>query len=292
MLIKSGALLSFTMEDADGSKITITKSNFDNILIKKTFGVKVIVRASTFGISKLNCANFKAALKMDGNRLYVNLWPFTDNGKNNGGEKTPAKSDEFAETKSKVQDINDKMESKIDLFYELPDDHAAKFSFKEWTATGITIPVKYRFKNSRATITEDANGNKAQTSVSTETFSASANAVLFAGHSWGDTKFIHRKKIGNREISKKITLGAFIGFSALEIATSNSDRRLGNTNFDPDGTIGTFNYGVGMIGSYNKISMGVFAGIDNGVGDLAQSWIYNGNPWIGVGIGYELFKLL
>lgn len=49
-------------------------------------------------------------------------------------------------------------------------------------------------------------------------------------------------------------------------------------------------YGGGIIFELNKIQLGVLAGADAAFGDLSSDFVYQNAPWIGFGLGYDLFK--
>ncbi|WP_281989730.1 hypothetical protein [Aquimarina aggregata] len=42
--------------------------------------------------------------------------------------------------------------------------------------------------------------------------------------------------------------------------------------------------------AYNKINLGVFVGWDKIVGANRDNWLYNDKAWLGVALGYDLFK--
>ena len=259
--------------------------------------MKEKLRAGTFGISIKNDIIYKAGLLFEDDKLYVNLWPFkegTTDQAQEGIKKTIVRIDDDDKKEtitSEDNDLNKSKETREILFYEIPDDHTAKFKFTEVTLTAITIPLKYRFRNDRDAIDTSDENNPMEISIKSEEFSTSVNLAFFGGWTWGKTQFTHRKKIGNRTFTSKNTIGAFIGSSAVELKSTNTDITLDQPQGDREGTFGTISFGVGYVKSWNKISVGLFGGIDKGVGRVAESWIYDGKPWLGIGVGYDLFKL-
>ncbi|GAB5401664.1 MAG: hypothetical protein Aureis2KO_32490 [Aureisphaera sp.] len=295
-LIEDGVLPKIELKDCSGNILLIDKSNFDKVKTKNLIGVKVTVRAKTFGSDKDNSNFYRAGLLMEKNRLYVNLWPFKENSRNNDkqGESgiSVNASDDSGEVDLKADtNLNKSRETREVLFYEIPDDHMAIFRFTEFTMNAITIPLKYRFRTNRDAINTNENEMVEQISISSEEFSTSINIALFGGYSWGKTKFTHRKKIGNRIKNNKNTIGAFLGSSAVELKGSNTNIRINQVQSDREGTIGTISFGIGYVKSWNKISLGVFYGIDKGVGRVSKNWVYDDRPWLGIGLGYDLFKL-
>ncbi len=166
---------------------------------------------------------------------------------------------------------------KEEIYYlELKNRQTIKIPFFEWTVNTMTLPLKYRFKNEDDDISEE--------------FTTAFNVNLFGGFSFGTTKFFHRKKVGNKTINRKITLGALLGASTVELNSSNT-----SAADDPLGegvkiTKGLRTLGIGAVYSYNKINFGLFIGSDKSIGKDAKKWNYNNSLWFGVGLGYSLFS--
>ncbi|MFS4469137.1 hypothetical protein [Maribacter sp. 2210JD10-5] len=182
-------------------------------------------------------------------KLYVNIWNFP---------KSTYKDDE------------------TDLYYTLRDGQTAKLNFKEFTTTALTIPFKYRPEHS---------GNVEVKSF----FSTTFNAGLFMGATTGRTKFHYRKKVGNKTVEEKLSLGVFLG-AASETLTANNVFNNALTDSKTQ-TIGLFSRGLGIIYSRDKISAGFFMGWDKGLGSLSSNWHYDNRLWLGIGVGYDIFKL-
>lgn len=303
-LVAKGVIPSIELKDCKGNVYLIDKSNVNNPATKKLIGTKEILRAGTFENSTKNIKTYKAGLLFKEDKLYVNLWPFKEKSSDNekdeqvqlGIKKTVVviqdnNKDDNEKVLSDDNNLNETRDTREVLFYKIPDDHTAKLKFTEITLTAITVPLKYRFKTDRAAIDASDEENPMQISIESEEFSTSVNVAFFGGYTWGNTKFTHRKEIGNRTFTSKNTLGVFIGSSALELKAANSDITIGQPEGDREGTFGTISFGIGYIKSWNKISIGLFGGIDKGVGRVADVWIYDGKPWLGIGIGYDLFKL-
>ena len=302
-LVATGVIPSIELKDCAGNVYRIDKSNVDNSTTKRLIGVKETLRAGTFGISKENEDTYRAGLLFKEDKLYVNLWPFKEktDGQDDDHQAQEGikimvttyldKDDNNENVISDDNDLNITKDTREVLYYKIPDDHTAKFKFTEYTMTAITIPLKYRFRTDRAAIDASDEENPVQISIESEEFSTSVNVAFFGGYTWGNTKFTHRKKIGNRIFTTKNTIGLFVGPSAVELKATNTDITLGQPQGDREGTFGTVSFGIGYVRSWNKISVGVFGGIDKGVGRVAEAWVYDGKPWLGVGIGYDLFKL-
>lgn len=315
-LVVNKVLPKIKLRDCSGNIIIIDDSNVNNTSVKKLVGMTENLRANTFGDSEKNDVSYKAGLLFEKNKLYVNLWPFIENdnkkndNKDNDNKDNDKQSDSgIKKTIKKIEkedkdlvkydesltkedkNLNDEKDTSEILFYEIPDDHTAKFDFTEITLTAITLPVKYRFKTNRQTLDTSNEENIREINDNTEEFSSSINIAFFGGYSWGRSNFTHRKKIGNKTTTFKHTLGAFLGSSAIELSSINTNITLGQPQSDREGTFGALSYGLGYVFSWNKISVGVFSGIDKGIGRVSESWIYDGDIWLGFGVGYDLFKL-
>lgn len=158
------------------------------------------------------------------------------------------------------------------LFYKLKDRQSMRLGFDELTITALTIPIKYRFKGEGEL---------------NEEFSSSFNVNLFAGYSIGKQLFFHRKKVGNKTNIWKFTFGGFIGGNVIEMNSSNSKWEDTNRKINQ----GALSYGFGIAYSFNKVNLAAFVGWDKIVGENRDLWNYNDKAWLGLGIGYDLFKL-
>lgn len=296
-LVKDSILSEVTVKDCSGNSLKFNLTNINNKRLLALIGKTITVRAKTFGNENHNNSPLKAGLLLEKGKLYVNLWPFIE--KENGTNSKQAdegiattKKDSIVEIEFKEKEsTNDQKESRTILFYEIPDDHTAVFNFEECTLTAITIPLKYRFRTNRNAVDARDPENPVDINIASEKFSSSINISLFGGYSWGKTKFTHRKKIGNRTKTNKNTIGLLLGSSAVTLETTNTNITTTQLQGDKEGTIGTVSFGLGYIKSWNKVSFGLFTGIDKGVGRVSNTWIYNGKPWLGIGLGYDLFKL-
>lgn len=301
-LVADTILPKIELKDCSGNILLINLSNVDNPLLLKMIGKTLIVRAKTFGKDTDNNNEYKAGLLMKDDKLYVNLWPFkekaygsSDGQVQEGIAKTINLYDDETnddEVKNKENEsLNVKRETSEALFYEIPDDHTAIFKFTEYSINAITIPLKFRFQTDRKTLDTSDENNIKEITVRSEEFSSSINLALFGGFSWGKTKFTHRKKIGNRIRTIKNTFGAFLGSSAVVLSPGNTNITLNKPLGDAEGTIGTVSFGLGYVKNWNKLTIGAFYGIDKGVGSVSKSWTYDGKQWLGIGVGYDLFKM-
>lgn len=159
------------------------------------------------------------------------------------------------------------------LYYKFEDRQSMKLAFKEWNVSGLTIPLKYRFKSQ---------------DVSPE-FSSSVDLNLFVGRTiFGRTNFFHRAKVGNISNSYKLSGGVFVGASTYKLNNSNTSSHEEPIPKGEEITEGLASIGLGTSFSFNKINLGLFYGCDFGVGNNSKKWNYNKKPWLGVAVGYSL----
>ena len=292
-LVKKNLLPKVLFTDCSGNSIEINSKNINNQAVIDLISAKVIRRAKIYDNEKTSTKKntYDGGLLFKDDRLYVNFWPFIPPKKKGDKKKKDKNTQELLTDATAKNKLNIDNESREELFYKLPDDHTAIFHFTEFTVTAITIPLKYRFQTDRDALDASDAENITEINIKSEEFSTSVNLALFGGWTWGKTKFTHRKKIGNRTNTKKNTLGLFLGSSSVEVKATNTNITLAQPQGDREGTFGTISFGLGYVKSWNKISIGLFTGIDKGVGRVSEAWIYDGKPWLGVGVGYDLFKL-
>lgn len=149
--------------------------------------------------------------------------------------------------------------------------------FTELTFTSLTIPLKYRFRDKEDKLEEE--------------FSSGINLNFLLGFSYGETKFIHRDKVGNKANTWKVTGGFVLGTGTVVLNSANTSLAPSPLASGESITKGLFTFGYGATYSYNKINIGLFLGKDYSVGNKSSKWNYNKRFWLGFGVGYSLFKL-
>lgn len=148
--------------------------------------------------------------------------------------------------------------------------------FTEFTISSVTIPLKYRFGDDSRNISEE--------------FTSGINLNFLIGYSYGNTSFTFRDKVGNKTNTWKLTGGIIFGASTLQL--NNANTSASNEPIEAGNTIsqGLFSFGFGATYSFNKLNFGLFYGWDYSLGDTSEKWNYDKEPWLGLGIGYSLFK--
>lgn len=208
--------------------------------------------------------DFKGVLKFEENIVYVT-------------EVKRSKEKPKEENKEQIASFEANQQTKDNnklYFYELENGQTLRLGYRSFALNTLTIPVKYRFKGRIKEIEKDV--------------SASISGVLHGGITWGWTSFTHRQGTVNETNDWNLTFGPILGVS---VVTLNSKNTLGEVLEDTE-TInkGLVSTGFGLTFTFNKFAGGVFYGWDYAVGDLSNNWYYNKRPWVGVGIGFSLFK--
>ncbi len=138
-----------------------------------------------------------------------------------------------------------------------------------FVSSAITIPIKIRFGDgSDGTDIMDENGNRRRFS----DFEGNVNVGVAAGlrikASKSGTDFFNF--LGG------ISIGASkINSDTAEVATETNASIL--TPF------------LGVLYEYNDFELGIFYGWDHISGSVGRTWVYQGKPWLGVGLGYKVF---
>lgn len=171
------------------------------------------------------------------------------------------------------------------LYYKMSNRRYIRLPFQEISISGITIPLKYRLKNKDKTAIVDGESIFLQ-----EEFSTGININAFVGYTFGWTTFLYRKHVGNREIVNKITLGGLLGTSTVELNSSNTNL-AGDDALNETIKKGLLSTGFGVVYVRNKFNLGIFLGWDYAVGDSANLWNYNKEPWLGFAIGFSVLDI-
>jgi hypothetical protein len=97
---------------------------------------------------------------------------------------------------------------------------------------------------------------------------------------------------GDNEIVKdwSVTVGGFFGASTVQVdsATSLSAAKpvTSATN------VGVVSPGVTVLAGFRGVEFGLFGGLDFGVGSAGHRWDYDHRPWLGLGVGFNVWSLL
>lgn len=168
----------------------------------------------------------------------------------------------IVDKKGRVQDASEV------YHYTLRNRQSLKLNFQQWALSALVIPIKVRapFRN--------------------RAYFAQANVGLFFGHTWGQTNFVHRTKIGNHQYDKKISFGGYLGFEKLNFKFQRFEGAP-----EEERNTALMSWGLGILTSYQNFSIGLLGGVDLGLGNNVTEWTYHGKYWMGLSVGYALFSI-
>lgn len=155
----------------------------------------------------------------------------------------------------------------------------------------IVIPIKYRTKRTNVPIGDTGNSEFKRI----EEFSTNFNVNAAFGLSFGNTKFARPSK-GNefKTTTWKLTGSLILGFTPVALNNSNTNNVRSenpNINTEINRTVGAITLGGGIMYAIDNFNFGVFAGLDHARGQSRDEWDYQNRMWLGIGLGYSLFKL-
>lgn len=161
-------------------------------------------------------------------------------------------------------------------YYKLKNRQTLKLRFNEFTVSTLTIPIKYRFQGKKGI---------------PENFTTDLSGYIMASLGGGKSKFMYREEVGNKVNTWKLSGSILAGVSTVTLDSLNTSRTDSPSPLDSETSLtrGLLSFGCGILGNYNKAGIGIFIGLDYGVGRLAERWDYKGKPWVGLGIGYSIF---
>ncbi|TCC91793.1 hypothetical protein EZ428_08555 [Pedobacter frigiditerrae] len=146
-----------------------------------------------------------------------------------------------------------------------------------WLEYGpIIIPVKYRFQREK-------NGKIAK-----DQFQSDINIGVYGGYNFGRYRLRNDGGTLTELTPISFSLGSFINVGTASIdtlATNLSDTPLAK---DETSTIGVISPGFGAMLSIHNLQIGLYSGIDLGMGKSAKLWNFRNRPWIGFGIAYNV----
>jgi len=267
------SILTYTYDEIiNGKKSKSTKT----ITVTEEFYKNQNIKKDTLSSDFKNFRIVRANVKYDNeeNKLYINPW-LIKYKKSEGKIKKVKNGELIVKNKTEKDTLEYKHREKV-YYLNLENREIVSLWFNEGVVSSFAIPIKYRFRGKEG-LDED--------------FTASFNVNLFLGYAIGKTYFTQRNKIGVKSNTWKVTFGGILGTSTIELDSNNTSLDLAPLTSDESFVKGLASLGFGATFSYNKINLGVFLGQDYAIGENADKWNYNKEPWLGIGLGYSLFKL-
>tara|TARA_R110001632_G_scaffold169003_3_gene287847 strand:- start:115 stop:1221 length:1107 start_codon:yes stop_codon:yes gene_type:complete len=107
------------------------------------------------------------------------------------------------------------------------------------------------------------------------------NFSLFVGRNWGNHGFNSKGEV----VSKRYhSINFLAGASKLALNLSNTDGAV------KEAEVLSINTGLAYSFLINKFNIFLGVGVDIPMSSVADDWIFKGQPWLGVGLGYSVFK--
>ena len=139
-----------------------------------------------------------------------------------------------------------------------------------WKVSAITVPLKAYLTSQSDSLASFTNN-----------IETDFNVAVTYGKS--REKFLYKK---GREPQLTNTQNAYIfaGLNKLALTKKNTDGKNDGDN------ILSFSSGIGYQYGYGKLGLSLLLGIDLPVSSIGQNWVFKYQPWLGIGIGYSIFK--
>lgn len=143
--------------------------------------------------------------------------------------------------------------------------------YRHITISVNSIPFRYR-----------ARRYLADTLHSTGTVTTAFSLAVSVGHTWGYSAITTRARN-----DYAFTLGMFFGPSSVDLKMETVKNPA---LFTTGRTNPVLSYGINGIFSRNGLGVLLAVGMDNAFGKHGRDWIYNNQPWFGIGVGASFPK--
>ncbi len=161
-------------------------------------------------------------------------------------------------------------------YFTLENRQYYKFKFSANQIGALTIPYKIR-----------PSWNKNDTTIS-EALTTELNLGVYFSRTWGTVTYMYRR-LENKKPTKWLnSLGVFANISKVEIDSLTTISSENQLKKDEKKDIGVFSFGIGYMMSIYEVRLGVYIGMDLGIGEFGRRWDYHQTPWFGIGFGYNL----
>jgi hypothetical protein len=259
------------------------------------------IHGDTLGDFKGLVTDFTAGLKFyvvnvlsDGSKV-IRLLPWSSKVKKDTTGKRSLdnlnKNEKFVYDKSKVPNTDDKIAHRKNVydspdykprFFLLPVANMTKdidtvVRIYQFTYVNVSsLPGKLRF---------GAVGKQVHLFPSGDTINRRFDVTsgINVGYSMGLKFGLNQRTANNCFLS---ILGGF-NVSTVSVDSATTDGKASNNNK----TLASITPTFGVLFEFKQFQLGLFTGIDflTGAGDVARSWVYRNQPWLGVGIGVSIF---
>ncbi|AZJ34795.1 hypothetical protein [Tenacibaculum singaporense] len=145
-----------------------------------------------------------------------------------------------------------------------------KITRKSWKVSAITVPLKIYLTSQSDSLSSFTNN-----------IETDVNVAVTYGKSWEKYSY---KKGREPKLTNTQNFYGFLGLNKLELTEKNTD------GINDGDNILSISSGVGYQYGYGKLGLSILLGMDFPVSSLGQNWVFKYQPWLGMGIGYSIFK--
>ncbi len=256
------ALVSFGQDTKNLGKSFVMKQNY---LAPKCDAVGNNPTASSDALERTFIVIIEA---MTSSGYVISVPTFTKTDRPDLNEKF-VKTPTVKEVKSGSGEKTNAMQSEKELYFFIPFTDFDKVcekptSHNSFTVGIPTIPAKLRFGNGG--VGDDA-----------RYFRFEGNLSLGLSGGW-------KYSFGE---DNKYAINTLVGFTVASVAVDSLTTK-GKVNSNTSAA--SFSPHFGFVFDVQSFQFGLYTGIDFLYGEPNKYWVYRNQPWLGIGIGYSLFK--
>lgn len=230
--------------------------------------------------SYVTTAPFKATLKEDSDALYIttdedNLTPGAGGNKKIDFIKVITPSplgslSPFSIPEGKAASEPDKKK----FYFSIKEEDEKKFVYAQWKpyVQGIVIPIKFRL----------ATGGVPPQVESGPTL-ALAPGFKRSWNTYHGTK----NALGFSTNSISVSAGLILGLGVTDVNSKTTQNQVADINATKNAVIPL---GFHFVAGYNNFNVGAALGWDAITGPNSSKWNYNGKPWVGLIVGFDIIK--
>lgn len=148
--------------------------------------------------------------------------------------------------------------------------NGVKFTKNSIIVSAMTIPIKVYLINKSDSLKSFTNNIESDVNIAF-TIGGKREKILF-------------KKDKEEKITNTHAFFGFLGINKLTLNKSNTDSKHDGNN------ILSFSNGFGYQYGYGKLGISFLIGIDVPTSAYGKDWVFRYRPWLGIGIGYSIFK--
>ena len=161
-------------------------------------------------------------------------------------------------------------EKKESLGLKLNPSSLTLIQHESYSFGALTLPLKIYLGSNSDSIPDGTNN-----------IVTNLNFSLFVGRNWGNHGFNSKGEV----VSKRYhSINFLAGASKLALSKTNTDGLV------KEAEVLSINTGLAYSFLINKFNIFVGIGVDIPMSSVADDWIFKGQPWLGIGLGYSVFK--